>query len=124
MKKSAPLFLALISVFSFHCLAQRSVPANVKITNTQLSSEKMSQNDLAVVSYHVEERINMAFGSTVTTYDVSSLNLVSTHDLGQNNVRVVTPKYEKVRVKAVALDELSKASVATITAAISRSPSK
>lgn len=48
-----------------------------------------------VASYRVEERINMPFGGRIVTYEVSSLHLVDQHDLGPNNVRVVTPKYSK-----------------------------
>jgi hypothetical protein len=54
---------------------------------------------MVVVSYHVEERINMKFGSRITTYDVKSLNLVNTTDLGPDNTRVVTPVYGKAKAK-------------------------
>ena len=63
-----------------------------------------SGNDLAVVSYHVEERINMSFGSNITTYDVSSLSLVNTNDLGENNIRIVTPKYGKIKAVPLKLN--------------------
>jgi len=65
-----------------------------------------ASNDLAVVSYHVEERINMNFGGTITTYNVPSLDMVNNSNLGENNTRVVTPKYAKVRVKSVAVSSL------------------
>jgi hypothetical protein len=65
----------------------------------QLVSDSIINNQLRIVSYHVEERINMNFGSSVTTYDVSSLSLISTTDLGQNNTRIITPKYAKVPAK-------------------------
>lgn len=104
MKKLAPLFLAIACLFSFHGFSQRSerVLSHAKTGNAQLMSDNMSNNDLAVVSYHVEEKVNMAFGSYTTTYDVSSLSLVSTNDLGPNNTRTVTPKYGKAKTKTTA----------------------
>lgn len=93
--------MAIGSVFSYSCLAQdKSHLSN----NQTVSPQIITDNDLAVVSYHVEEKINMNFGGSVTTYDVPSLNLVSTKDLGKNNTRTVTPKYAKVRAKAIAVD--------------------
>jgi hypothetical protein len=122
MKRYAPLFIAIASVFSCNCFAQRSAqPANDKTDNAQLLADNTSNNGLAVVSYHVEERINMAFGSSVTTYDVSSLSLINTNDLGENNVRVVTPRYAKVRAKALPVALINaqpKTAVAAITAPI------
>jgi len=99
MKNYTPLFIAIASIFSFSCYAQRDVriSANSKTDDTQLLADSMSNNDLAIVSYHVEERINMNFGSHITTYNVSSLSLVNTNDLGQNNTRVITPKYGKAK---------------------------
>ncbi len=46
----------------------------------------------------------MTFGGRITTYEVSTLSLVGTNDLGPNNVRVVTPKY--VRAKPVANNKI------------------
>ncbi|MFT3796654.1 hypothetical protein [Flavobacterium sp.] len=71
--------------------------------NTQLMSDMMSNSDMAIIAYHVEERINMPFGSSITTYEVSSESLISTTNLGENNTRVVTPKYGKAKIKAVAI---------------------
>lgn len=108
MKKDALLFIAMASVFSLSCLAQRidHFPDGAKMENMQLLANSMSDNDFAVVSYHVEERINMAFGSSITTYEVSNLSLVGTNDLGQNNTRIVTPKYARAKAKAIAVKEL------------------
>lgn len=99
MKNYAPLFIAIVSTFSFSCLAQSGdhSSASMKMENEQL----MADNDLAIVSYHVEERINMNFGSRVTSYNVSSLSFVSTNDLGPNNTRIVTPKYGKAKPKSI-----------------------
>ena len=60
---------------------------------------EMSDNDLVVVTYHVEERVNMAFAKNITTYEVSNVSLINSYDLGPNNTRVVTPKYSTVRKK-------------------------
>ena len=104
MKNLAPLFIV---IFSINCIAQQKnrIPSDAE-ENTELLSQSLSDNELAVVSYHVEERINMAFGSTVTTYDVSSLSLINTNDLGKNNSRIITPKYKKSKEKALALNTI------------------
>jgi hypothetical protein len=101
MKNSAPLFIAIACVFSLGCFAQRndSIIANMKMGNTQLMGDAISNNDFVVVSYHVEERINMNFGSHITTYEVSNLSLVSKNDLGPNNTRIVTPIYAKAKAR-------------------------
>lgn len=103
MKNYTLLFVAIASVFSVSVLAQRGDRASAKMGNTQLMSDMMSNSDMAIIAYHVEERINMPFGSSVTTYEVSSESLISTNDLGENNTRTVTPKYGKARLKAVAI---------------------
>ena len=95
-------FIAIICFYSFGCFAQsnKHVLVNAKMENANMNTG----NDLAVVSYHVEERINMNFGSNITTYNVSSLSLINTNDLGENNVRIITPKYAKVKAVAVKLN--------------------
>lgn len=95
MKKFALFCTAVGSVFSYSCYAQSNVTTMMDVS---------SRNDLAVVSYHVEERINMNFGGSVRTYDVPNLDLITPKDLGKNNVRIITPKYGKVKVKAVAVE--------------------
>jgi hypothetical protein len=92
MKKYALFFVAIGSVYSYSCFAQ---------SNTKNFTDLASGNE--VIAYHVEERINKPMGSSITTYEVTSLSLVHTNDLGQNNTRTVTPKYGKVRAKATAL---------------------
>ena len=92
MKNNAHFFIAIASAFSFNGFAQSS----------PIAKDFASENDLAVVSYHVEERINMNFGGSITTYNVPSLSLVSDKQLGENNVRIITPKYAKIRAKAIA----------------------
>jgi hypothetical protein len=103
MKKCTRFFIGFGSALSFSCFAQQ---------NNQLSSNK----DLAVVSYHVEERINVYLGSNITTYDVPNLDLVSTNDLGPNNSRVITPKYAKPKAIVVTTSkEKSSNEVSTLT---------
>ncbi len=94
--------MIITSFYSLGSLAQSSkhVLVNAKMEN----AEMLADNGLAVVSYHVEERINMRFGSNITTYDVSNIELINTNDLGENNVRIVTPKFAKVKVAPVKLD--------------------
>ena len=107
MKNLAPIFVVIASLFSLNAFAQPSKTdaSDVIIDNTLSMSDATANNHFPIVSYHVEERINMPFGSRITTYEVSSLSLVSTNDLGPNNVRIVTPKYAKVRasVKPIAM---------------------
>lgn len=92
MKNYALFFVAIACAFSLNSFAQSS------------PMDSMSDNnDLAVVSYHVEERINMNFGSRITTYNVPTLSLVNKEELGENNIRIITPKYAKVRAKIMAL---------------------
>jgi hypothetical protein len=98
MKTCAPLLTAIACVFSLGAFAQLSSNPD-KMGNTQLMADSMSNNEaLAVISYHVEEKINMNFGSHVTTYEVSNKSLISTTDLGANNTRTITPKFAKVKV--------------------------
>ncbi len=92
MKNYAHFFVAVGSVFSYSCFAQ---------SNTKNLPDMASKNDLAVVSYHVEERINMNFGGSVRTYEVSNLDMITPKDLGKNNIRIITPKYAKAKDVAV-----------------------
>lgn len=107
----------MASVFSLSCLAQSTdrFPDGAPLEHMQLMSSDMSgNNDLAVVSYRVEERINMAFGSSITTYEVSNLSLVGTNDLGENNTRTVTPKYGRAKAKAMAVKEATQVPIAIV----------
>jgi hypothetical protein len=101
MKSLAPFLIVIATIFSFKCSAQFSGPISInkEMTNAQLLSDSISNNQLRIVGYHVVERINMKFGGTITTYDVSSLSLVNTNDLGQENSRTITPKYSKSKEK-------------------------
>lgn len=97
MKNFTPLFVALACAFSLGCFAQHS---DGDMADAGGPSPSINMDDeMVVVSYHVEERINMKFGSRITTYDVKSLSLVNTTDLGPDNTRVVTPIYGKAKPK-------------------------
>lgn len=97
MKNNAHFFIAIASAFFFNGFAQSS----------PIAKDFASENDLAVVSYHVEERINMNFGSSITTYNVPNLSLVSDKQMVGNNVRIITPKYAKIRAKSIATTIMS-----------------
>ena len=101
MKNFVSVFTVILCFYSFGSFAQ----SNKHVVNAKMEDVNMvSGNDVAVVSYHVEERINMNFGSNITTYDVTSLSLINTNDLGENNVRIITPKYAKVKTIAIVLN--------------------
>lgn len=117
MKNYAPLIVAAACVFSLNVSAQRNDRSN--------GPSKMGMSELyarhegePIVSYRVVEKINMNFGSRVTTYTVPTLDLVSTINLGPNNSRVITPVYGKSKPKrktqAVALENRTIASSNTI----------
>ncbi|WP_284653640.1 hypothetical protein [Flavobacterium terrisoli] len=97
------LLLIVVNAFSLGCFAQYNERFQIdpKAVNSKLISDRISQKELAIVSYHVEERINMRFGSSITTYNVPNVDLINTNDLGENNTRKVTPKYARVRARGL-----------------------
>lgn len=99
MKNYLPILITIVSVFSFNGFAQ-SIKFSLddkRMVSTQIIYPALSEVALTaesvIKSYHVEEKINMNFGSYVTTYDVPELSQVRTNDLGPNNSRVVTLRY-------------------------------
>lgn len=106
MKNYAPFFIAFASFFSCAVFAQPSkeLLPDAFNENKELVADNSELTIADIESYRVEERINMTFGGRITTYEVSTLSLVGTNDLGPNNVRVVTPKY--VRAKPVANNKI------------------
>ncbi len=114
MKNYAQIFVVIASVFSLSCFAQRNehFPANAKMSYGQTITTA-SRSDLVVVSYHVEERVNRPMGGSITTYTVSSLSLVGTNDLGENNRRIITPIYGKPKVEVITALETSSKNKAT-----------
>jgi hypothetical protein len=101
MKNLILVFIAVASLISFMSFvpSSSSIQINLDMGNEHLMADNRS--GLAVVSYRVEERINMNFGGRITTYVVPSLNMVRTCDLGGNNSRRITPKYGKVKLKVM-----------------------
>jgi hypothetical protein len=106
MKTYTLLFIEIVCVFSFNCIAQRSSPNHAPAIAATGNAHSQSANtsngdDLVIESYCVEETINMTFGRRVTKYEVSKLDMVNTYDLGPNNTRIVTPIYRKPKLKTV-----------------------
>jgi hypothetical protein len=103
MEKHVLLFTIAASAFSFSCLAQYNerFQVDLKAKSSRLIADRISQKEFTIVSYRVEEKINMKFGSTTTTYTVPSLNLINTNDLGENNTRKITPKYARAKAHVV-----------------------
>ncbi len=119
MKNSVLLLTVAACAFSFSCFAQYNerFQVDLKAKNSQLIADRISQKEFTIVSYRVEEKINMKFGGTVTTYTVPSLNLVNTNDLGENNSRIITPKYARTKITGMD-NELPKAPVVSNTIAV------
>jgi hypothetical protein len=107
VKNYTPIFLVLASIYSFGCFAQDKLElSNSKTKKMESTSGRMADNELVIVSYRVEERINMNFGGYVRTYNVANLSLVSNNELGPNNTRVITPIYGRAKAEVEA--EVSK----------------
>lgn len=107
MKNFKLFFIAILSALSFNGLAQSKnyISDTAKKENEQLLHNTIANSDEAIVSYHVIEKINMVYGPSITTYNVSNLKYVSTNDLGPNNSRVIIPKFAKTRAKKTRLTE-------------------
>lgn len=107
-------------VFSSYCFGQRVNNAQFTTEKGQVRSEtdNISKEGLVIAGYYVEETINMAFGKTITKYEVSRLSMVNTCDLGPNNTRVVTPIYRKSKIKTVESGLQSKVLVDPVTSTI------
>lgn len=101
MKNYSLFFIAI--AFGFISISYAQTSTRLNANNSYTDVQMNSKNDLAVVSYHVEERINMNFGSRITTYNVPSLDYIERKELGENNSRKITPKYGKVRSKLIPL---------------------
>lgn len=100
MNNIVTIFLLFATLGSICCVAQ---PSKFLLKDKNNPKHDISMEEFAIASasqvksYHVEERINMNFGGRITTYEVSSINLIGTNDLGPNNVRIVTPRYIKAK---------------------------
>lgn len=101
--KNIFIHLTIIYVFSFHTVAQKAeisqIGKNLKDTKKEYGSliEQNSSLVRVIKSYYVVENINQKFGGYTHTYEVSDIRLIDTYDLGPNNTRVITPRYEKVK---------------------------
>lgn len=122
MTNYAPFFIAMASVLSIGCFAQGSDHFPVKMGISHLVSDLSGGDDRVIVAYHVEERINMNFGGRITTYNVPSMNFISTIDLGPNNTRKITPIYGKAKVTALTPAELTKIEVAPVAISAPSAP--
>ena len=99
MKNYTLLFTAACSFVSLSGNAQQNAASThpEPTTTTVVTTEDPSIiTTYRAVSYSVEEKINMKFGASTSTYKVPDLSLVNTNDLGPNNSRTITPQYEKV----------------------------
>ncbi|MGL2963638.1 hypothetical protein ACSVH2_07450 [Flavobacterium sp. RSB2_4_14] len=100
MKYSAIFLMTLGIVFSNAVFAQ---------SNDKTPMETAAIDDRVIIAYRVQETINMNFGSSIRTYEVTSLDMITPKDIGKNNVRKVTPRYAKVKAKAINATDIQKA---------------
>lgn len=90
-----------VSLLTFNSFAQEKEPRHIRTKQVEEveTPDDLEDTDLTIVSYHVVETIKKSMGSSITTYDVSSLSMINSNDLGPNNTRIITPKY--VRTKSL-----------------------
>lgn len=105
--------LIVVLAMGFSATAQENFDLAHSGMGSGPSASEINEESQAIISYHVEERINMKFGSRITTYDVPSLKMVNTNDLGPDNSRVVTPVFGKAKPKPV-MENLSVLSAKTV----------
>ncbi len=107
MKNRLLIYTVTIVFFTFNCFSQPTEinPIDKAIKNVDYKSTVVSNSIKTVKEYHVEENINMKFGGYVTTYTVSDTSLINTTDLGPNNIRVVTPRFEKAEHHIIQLEK-------------------
>lgn len=105
--------LIVVLAMGFSATAQENFDLAHSGMGSGPSASEINEESQVIVSYHVEERINMKFGSRITTYDVPSLKMVNTNDLGPDNSRVVTPVFGKAKPKPV-MENLSVLSAKTV----------
>ena len=118
MKRSAIIYLATFNIFLAKGYAQEHMNTddNLNIQQPSMVSQHYQDADSKTVTYikyyHVVETINMKFGGSITSYNVSDKSLIRTTDLGPNNTRVVTPKFGEKKIrnsnKKVVINDLKK----------------
>jgi hypothetical protein len=118
MKNNIVLLCAVVSLLTFSGFAQEkeirhSRSKQIKEIET---ADDRNDTDLTIVSYHVVETIKKPMGSSITSYDVSSLSMINSNDLGPNNTRIITPKY--VRTKSIKKTAVANATVDALAAPV------
>jgi len=103
MKTYAIFSLALIHLASLNSFSQQEAPAVAYVHRPQkIDYYKLERNSKdSIITYQVEEKINMKFGAGTTTYTVSNPSLINTNDLGPDNQRIVRPKYGNPKSKVI-----------------------
>lgn len=101
LKNNILLQCSIVSLLTFSGFAQEKEPRHIRTKQVEEveTPDDLEDTDLTIVSYHVVETIKKSMGSSITTYDVSSLSMINSNDLGPNNTRIITPKY--VRTKSL-----------------------
>lgn len=102
MKNRFISIVVICVVFSINTLAQKTklpeIGKNMKTTPKESDTLIVPKSNRikTIKSYYVEENINQKFGGYTMTYEVAHLELIDTYDLGPNNTRVITPRYEEI----------------------------
>lgn len=101
MKSYTLLALLISATASFSGFSQETNPdiLSKKLKNARLAVTEQNTDGLVFHSYHVEEKINSKFGSQITTFEVSSFDLIPTNNLGPNNSRTVTVRFRGAKTK-------------------------
>jgi N-acetylmuramoyl-L-alanine amidase len=101
LKNNILLLCSVVSLLTFSGFAQEKESRHIRSKQVEEveTPDDLADSDLTIVSYHVVETIKKAMGSSITTYDVTSLSMINSNDLGPNNTRIITPKY--VRTKSL-----------------------
>ncbi|MGL2964240.1 hypothetical protein ACSVH2_10520 [Flavobacterium sp. RSB2_4_14] len=107
MKKYATLLIIIASALWMSSFAQSkdTVIPHATFDTKALEAYRNAHKNLepVIISFHVEEKINMKFGGRTTTYNVPNLNLINTNDLGPNNTRFIIPKLANPKETPVTL---------------------
>lgn len=95
MKNYKYLFVILFCNLSVCCIAQQIEAVNQNF----ISNSTVNKEAYKIISYHIEEKICDKGGCNITTYNLSSLRLLDTTNLGNKNTRTITPIYMKSSLK-------------------------
>jgi hypothetical protein len=99
IKNNIILLSTLVSLLTYSGFAQvkEARHSRSKQIEEVETPDNLADTDLTIVSYHVVETIKKSMGSSITSYDVSSLSMINSNDLGPNNTRIITPKYVRTK---------------------------